>query len=258
MIPPGGYTEISKTKLSLYSSLGTKKMRRRHGLFTVEGEKCVMDMLGAFELESIVAVEDWLERHSSMPGVDALKVFKASGRDMEKMSNLSTPPEVIAVMRLPQSPESLPLLDKDSLSLLVDGVQDPGNFGTIIRTADWFGFHEIYASPTSADVFNPKTIQATMGSLKRVRVVYCDLPQLVERSEVENVVGTLLDGVNIYETALPRSGVIVMGSEGSGVSEEMRRLINTPVLIPPFDPGSHAESLNVAVATGIVLSIFRK
>lgn len=250
--------EISKTKLALYSRLGNKKVRQKYGLFSVEGEKCVVDMLGAFGLECVVATQNWLARNAGCLKASPAQILQASPKDIGKMSNLSTPPDVIAIMKLPMRDDSPQLLPPRGLSLLIDGVQDPGNLGTIIRTADWFGFHKIYASESTVDVFNPKTIQATMGSLKRVEVAYCNLPRLIERSGVTNVVGTLLDGENIYGASLPENGVIVMGNEGNGISEELRSLVNTPLLIPPYNSQNHAESLNVAVATGIVLSIFRK
>lgn len=251
--------DISKTKTSLLASLQSKKMRLRHGLFIVEGEKSVKDTLGAFELADIVATGRWLETAGGFPGIPSDRIMTASEGAMRKISSLSTPPEVLAVYRLPKDDEDGdPVLDKDGLHLLLDGIQDPGNLGTIIRTADWFGFTRVYASRDTADVFNPKTVQATMGSLRRVKVIYTDLADLIKRSGVSNVYGTMLEGDNIYDTNLGKNGVIVMGNEGNGLSEEIRTLVSKPILIPPYNPESHAESLNVAVATGIVLAAFRQ
>ncbi len=249
--------EISKNKASVFGSLGSKKMRMKHGLFIAEGEKCMLDTLGAFELENIVATEAWLESHAMPEGVRGGDVLTASGQVMRKISTLATPPEVLAVFRLPEE-ESVQPLDLNKLYLCLDGIQDPGNLGTIIRTADWFGFDEIYASKDTVDLFNPKTVQSTMGSLKRVRVRYVDLPQLLRESGVRNIYGTLLDGENIFTTPLESNGVIVMGNEGNGLSEPIRALVSKPLLIPPYNEGSHAESLNVAIATAITIAQFRR
>lgn len=250
--------EISKTKTSLIASLQTKKMRTRHGLFVVEGEKSVRDTLGAFELADIVATDRWIAANAGSLGAFAEGILSATESAMRKISSLSTPPEVIAVYRIPQSSDNKDIfLEKEKLYLFLDGIQDPGNLGTIIRTADWFGFDTIYASNDTVDVFNPKTIQSTMGSLRRVKVVYTDLASLIERSEVTDVYGTMLDGDDIFATSHADRGVIIMGNEGNGLSERIRGLVSKPLLIPPYYSDNHAESLNVAVATGIVLAHFR-
>ena len=177
---------------------------------------------------------------------------------MKKISSLSTPPDVIAVFKLPEEDVSDIRLDPESLTLMLDGIQDPGNLGTIIRTADWFGIDTVICSKDTVDLYNPKTIQATMGSLKRVKVFYTDLEDILNKSEVRNVYGTLLDGENIFERDLNSEGVIVMGNEGKGISDRIRTLVTDPLLIPPAREDSHPESLNVAVATAIVISQFRK
>lgn len=249
--------EISKTKTSLLATLHTKKMRLRHGLFLAEGDKCVTDMLGAFRLENLIAKQSWLDRKGIPHGVEPDKLLTASDAAMAKISSLSTEPEVIAVFRMPDEDAGCPVLEKDKLYLLLDGIQDPGNLGTIIRTADWFGFYQIFASKDTVDVFNPKTVQSTMGSLQRVRVVYTDLASLIERNGIKDVYGTLLDGKNMFESNIGKSGVIIMGNEGNGISEGLRKYVNCPLLIPPYGDGGHGESLNVAVATAITLACFR-
>jgi len=251
------YEEISKTRAAVLASLKTRKMRVRHGLFLAEGAKCVSDTLGAFRLEWLVATRSWLEGGHPMPGVDSSRVLVASDGMMRKISSLSSAPDVIAVFRLPEDDGNVPLIPREGLHLLLDGIQDPGNLGTIIRTADWFGFTRIYASRDTVDVFNPKTVQSTMGSLRRVEVVYTDLPELIERSGVRKVFGTLLDGRDMFREELGDSGVIVMGNEGNGLSEKIRHLVNHPLLIPPYNKEGHGESLNVAVATAITLARFR-
>lgn len=232
-------------------------MRQRHRLFLAEGEKCVADTLGAFELECIVARQSWIDANNRNPGIGICDIFTASESEMNKISTLSNPPEVIAVFRIPDDNDEDTVIDKNGLYLLLDGIQDPGNLGTIIRTADWFGFHHIFASRGTVDVFNPKTVQSTMGSLRRVKVTYTDLVELIRENGITNVYGTLLDGKNMFSTPLENSGVIVMGNEGNGISPEIRNLVNNPLLIPPYDNENHGESLNVAVATAITLAKFR-
>lgn len=248
--------EISKGKISLYSSLQSKKFRQRHGLFLAEGEKCALDMLGGFELVNIVATAEWLSDHASFAMKYGDLILIATTSEMKKISSLVSVPEVIAVFRLPEETEPESLKD-DELYLCLDGIQDPGNLGTIIRTADWFGFNRIYASRDTVDVFNPKTVQSTMGALKTVKVIYTDLESLISGGNIRNVYGTLLDGKDIFKTELENRGVIVMGNEGKGISEKLRAKVNRKLLIPAFGESHQAESLNVAVATGIVLSAFR-
>ena len=155
-------------------------------------------------------------------------------------------------------PAASPATIQDQLVLALDGVQDPGNLGTIIRIADWFGISDIFCSADTADVWNPKVIQATMGSIARVRITYTDLVALIKEAQVP-VYGTLLDGDNIYQQTLSQNGIIVMGNEGNGISPEIRQLITNKLLIPDFNTGdSHAESLNVAIATAITCSEFRR
>ena len=248
---------ISKTKASLYSSLQSKKMRTKHGLFLVEGEKCVLDTLGAFELENLVATPGWIDRNRDNQDIVNDNIVTADSAVMKKISSLSNAPEVIAVFRIPDEDNSEIVLHPDELYLMLDGVQDPGNFGTIIRTADWFGFDTVYASRDTVDLYNPKTIQSTMGSLRRVKVKYVDICSIIERSGIRNVYGTMLNGENMFETPLGRDGVIIMGNEGKGLSDEVKALVSHPLLIPPYGNGGHGESLNVAVATAITLSRFR-
>lgn len=249
--------EISRSKISLLASLQTKKKRSRHQLFIVEGEKCVNEMLGAFDLVNIVGTEKWMENNALVDNLSPDVFLTATSSAMRKISTLSTAPEVVAVFRMPQPAEIETQIDNSSLHLLLDGIQDPGNMGTIIRTADWFGFKKIYASKDTVDIFNPKTIQSTMGSLKRVKVVYGNLEDLIIESGIKNIYGTMLEGEDISKTYLDKQGLIIMGNEGNGLSEGIRKLVNRPLLIPPFISDSHAESLNVGVATGIVLAKFR-
>lgn len=252
--------EISKNKINLYSSLGQVKMRRRHGLFAAEGIKSVSDSLSHFELESLIILKG--TNRETLPFAlsrDEIKgkVVEADASVMKKISSLSTPSEVMAVFHIPEVDEQCLKIDKNSLYLILDGVRDPGNMGTIIRTAHWFGIKKIFASMDCVDVYNPKTVQSTMGSLGVVDIIYCDIEELIDANPGMSVYGTLLDGENIYEAKLGQSGFIVMGNEGKGLTERIEDKVTDRLLIPPYDASNHSESLNVAVATAVVLALFR-
>ncbi|MBR1808160.1 MAG: RNA methyltransferase [Paludibacteraceae bacterium] len=238
---------VSKAQIKLVRSLQQKKFRDETGLFVAEGEKCVEELMKGFELYLLVNRDN------------------ATEREIEQMSGLRTPQGTIGVFRKKLRVESLELREVESGELKVipvlalDGVQDPGNLGTIIRTADWFGISDIVCSRDTADCYNPKVVQATMGSLARVRIHYSDLENWLAGQSAEGnipIYGTLLEGRNIYKEKLEKKAIIVMGNEGNGISDEVRRLVTHPVSIPPFRQGDHAESLNVAIATAITLSEF--
>lgn len=252
--------ELSKTKAAVYATLSQKKMRLKHSLFIVEGEKCVQDTAGNFEPEALVATERWLSAGNQL--IDCFppeRVFSAPENILNKISSLSNSPEVLAVYKLPgrETVEPLDRVDKEGLNLLLDGIQDPGNLGTIIRTAHWFGIKKIFASKDTADIYNPKTLQSTMGSINKVEVHYCLLSDLIAAFPGMPVYGTLLEGRNIYESPLSKAGFIIMGNEGKGISIELRKMVTDGLYIPPFCEDNHSESLNVAIATGITLSQFR-
>lgn len=249
--------QLSKGRISFLSKLTQKKHRLESGLFIAEGTKCVLDMIGAFEPIDILATDNWLKIHAGglIPYQGIIK--EATVSDLKKISGLSTPSEVIAIFRLPENPKT-ERLDNDSLYLFLDGIQDPGNMGTLIRTADWFGIRSVYLSEDCADAFGPKTVQATMGSLARIKIWRGDLTQIISENPDLPVIGTLLQGDNIYETKLPSSGIVVMGNEGKGISDELKKKVTFPVFIPPFFPASHPDSLNVGVACGITLAFLRR
>lgn len=256
-----GIPDISKAKVSLTASLAQRKFRKKEGLFVAEGRKCVNDTIGKFELEYLVGLPEWIEDHQEMLKDLEGKVFAADEGDMKKMTSFSTPPEVLAVYKIPTSSDPSELLDaplSDDLYLLLDSIQDPGNLGTIIRTAHWFGIKRIFASPMTADLYNPKTIQATMGSIAAVQVDYIDLSLFVGNHKGLPVIGLQLEGDDIFKAKLPEKGFIVMGNEGNGISPSMMGELTLGLTIPPYDTSSHPESLNVAVATAITLAQFRK
>lgn len=234
---------LSKSQIKWVRSLLQKKHRDAEGVFVAEGQKCVNDLLSAFELVLLATPDN------------------ATPTEIEQMSSLRTPQGVIAVFRKP-IPDTQYL--SSDLMLALDGVQDPGNLGTIIRTCDWFGVHDILCSRDTADCYNPKVVQATMGALARVRLHYVDLPEVLTELRQQGIplYGTLLDGRNIYDTnATPNkyTGVIIMGNEGKGISEAVRSLITYPLRIPSYPPDAPtSESLNVGIATAITLAEFRR
>ena len=237
---------LSKNQIKWVRSLQQKKQRDAEGVFVAEGHKCVEELRGAFELVLLVTPDN------------------ATEVEIAQMSNLRTPQGVIGVFRKRQIPISTLNSQLSTLSIALDGVQDPGNLGTIIRTCDWFGIHDIYCSKDTVDCYNPKVVQATMGALARVRVHYIDLaPWLAEVSKANiPIYGTLLEGGNMYKDgaiADKSKGVIIMGNEGNGISPAIRELITHPIRIPSYPENAEtSESLNVGIATAIVLAEFRR
>ena len=238
---------ISKNQIKYIRQLELKKHRKEDGVFVAEGPKVVGDLLRAgFKARQLFATTDW-----HYEGQEAQTV---TNDELRKVSFLQHPQQVLGIFELPSPSSSLPA-PHSPLSLALDGVQDPGNLGTIIRIADWFGIATIYCSEDTADAWNPKVVQATMGSIARVQVIYTDLKALLQEAEVP-VYGTLLDGKNIYDQPLGKEGIIVMGNEGNGISAPIRQLVTHRLLIPQFHEGP--ESLNVAIATAITCSEFRR
>lgn len=240
------------------AALAEARHRRRQGAFMAEGTKCVLDTLGYFELRRLFATRSWLDEHD-IPGVDPELIWVCNRGDLGAMTTMSLAPDVIAVYNLPKEPEFNPDELENELVVALDRVQDPGNLGTIMRTADWMGITTILASKDTVDCFNPKVIQSTMGAVSRVRVIYGDLPAMLGRLAPKMpVYGTFLGGENIYQAALTSAGVVVMGNEGKGISADVERCVSRRLLIPSYPAGRiTSESLNVATATAIVLSQFR-
>ena len=235
---------ISKNQIKFVRQLEQKKYRKKEGLFVAEGPKVVGDLLRAgFKAHTIFATSEWESQGQTFQEV--------SDEELRRVSFLQHPQRVLALFFIPT--ESVPSVS--SLSLALDDVQDPGNLGTIIRIADWFGIDTIYCSENTADAWSPKVVQATMGSIARVNIIYSDLQELISKAQVP-VYGTLLDGQDIYTQKLSKEGIIVMGNEGNGISAPIRKLINRRLLIPQFHEGP--ESLNVAIATAITCSEFRR
>ncbi|MDL2255676.1 RNA methyltransferase [Parabacteroides sp. OttesenSCG-928-K15] len=248
---------ISKGKVKLIKSLEKKKQRSESGLFIAEGNKLVADMLPAFQCICILAKPSWMATQGDIPAQELLEVDE---EDIRKASLLKNPQDVIAVFRLPEW--SLQEVSSASqLTLALDGIQDPGNLGTIIRIADWFGIEHIVCHIDTADAFNPKVVQATMGALAHVKVHYTDLGEWLRQQKESSIplYGTLLDGENMYTKELSATGVIVMGNEGNGIRPEIEALISEKLFIPSYPAEREtSESLNVATATAIVCAEFRR
>ena len=246
---------ISKNKIKYIRSLEQKKTRREEGVFVAEGPKLTGDLLGHFHCRYLAATAEWMNAH---PLVEADEKDMATPEDLQRASLLKTPQDVIAVFEQRNEVTDTCVIERE-LCLALDDVQDPGNLGTIIRIADWFGIEHIFCSLGTADVYNPKVVQATMGALARVHVHYLSLTELIEGLKEVPVYGTFLDGTNIYKQSLSETGLIVMGNEGNGISSDVRKLINRKLYIPNFPAGrSTSESLNVAVATAITCAEFRR
>ena len=257
---PDGFPALSAAVRKRIRSLALARNRRAEGLFVAEGHKCVLDLASAFSLELVAATREWLQEHASeLPG--GCTVYAVSPAELERLSLLSTPQDVLAVFRLPQENNVDVSELAGRLVVALDCVQDPGNVGTIVRMADWMGVDTVLLGSGTADVFGPKTVQATMGSLARVRTIRCELTEVLPRLRKAGmeVYVTALNGQDIYSCPLTAAGVVVMGNEGRGVSDEVRALASRSLLIPPYPADAPtAESLNVAVATALTLGEFRR
>ena len=246
---------LSKNKIKYIRSLELKKNRKEERVFVAEGHKLVGDLLGHFPCRLLVAIPTWLEKN---PKVQADEIIEVTPDELTRASLQKTPQEVLAVFEQPTWTYDVASVSK-SLCLALDDIQDPGNLGTIIRLADWFGIEHIFCSLGTVDVYNPKTIQATMGALARVKLHYCHLPSLIASLGDVPVYGTFLDGENMYGKTLTDHGLIVMGNEGNGIGEEVARLVNERLYIPNYPPQREtSESLNVAVATAVICAEFRR
>lgn len=256
---------ISKNRLKYLRSLNMKKVRDAESVFIAEGTKIVPELFQCgFVCEYICCTDDYVDTVNVLLKSNFLKECPfdvVSEEELKRASFLETPQSVIAVFRKPEHSAALSEVAGRSLCLALDCVQNPGNLGTILRIADWFGVEDVFCSGGCADVYNPKTIQATMGAIGRVRVHYCNLVESLDAALKNgiSVYGTFLDGDNIYKSELNTTGVIIMGNEGQGISSEVSRFVTDRILIPAFPEGRQtSESLNVAIATAIVCAEFRR
>ena len=246
---------LSNNKIKYIRSLKEKKFRDEHHTFVAEGIKLVFDLLETCRCQFLAATPEIL---ATYPEIRAEEIVEANISELKKATLLTTCPPVIAVFHQPENKLEEIIL-KDKLTLVLDGVQDPGNVGTIVRIADWFGIEHILCSPDSVDIFNPKTVQATMGALARVTAFYADIAEFLQQHSRLPAYGTFLEGDDIYSSELTSHGFLVMGSEGQGIRKETEKQINKKLFIPNFPEGRPtSESLNVATATAIACAEFRR
>ncbi|ENM5913889.1 RNA methyltransferase [Vibrio mimicus] len=240
---------ISKTQLKLIRALGQKKQRKAHGLFLVQGEKNVLELASStLKVQNIFATAEFLAEHANV--LAGYECTEAALDDLTKVSTLVSNNAAIAVVEIPR----IEVPKAQGLMIGLDGVSDPGNLGTIIRLADWYGIQHIIASQDCADPYNPKTISATMGSFGRVQVSQVDLPDYLAKANLP-VYGAFLEGVSVHKTAFKAEGILLMGSESHGIREQAAQYVTDKITIPAF---GGAESLNVAMATGIILDNIRR
>ena len=244
---------ISKNQIKYVRQLEQKKFRKAENLFIAEGHKVVGDLLAAgFTPTHLFATADW------QSPVASVEVTQVTNDELQRLSLQQHPQQVLGLFNIPDAPPQLSTVHCQ-LSIMLDNVQDPGNLGTIIRIADWFGIDTIFCSPGTVDAWNPKVVQATMGSIARVHIVYIEPDELFDALPADYpIYGTFLDGQNIYTQQLSSHGLIVMGNEGNGISDAVRARVTHKLLIPDFHQGDTADSLNVAIATAITCSEFRR
>jgi RNA methyltransferase, TrmH family len=239
---------VSKNQIKLITSLQQKKQRFAHQLFFAEGIKVIQELLKSnFELVHLYTSQNDFEEVSK----DQKTIILES--DLKKISALATPNTCLAIFKIPAEKK----INELGLILALDSIRDPGNLGTILRLCDWFGITQLLCSKETVDIYNTKVVQATMGSIARVNVNYVDLESFIGKTKLA-VFGTFMNGINIYKTDLPQEGIIIMGNEANGISPELEKLIKNRLTIPRFGSLQKTESLNVATATAIVLSEFRR
>ena len=238
---------VSKNQIKLINSLQQKKYRKLHNLFIAEGKKVIQELIDAnFSLEHLFVTKNDLfdKKHAAT---------LISDSELKKISALTSANDCLAVFKIKEYSSS----SNSGLELALDNIKDPGNMGTIIRLCDWFGISKIICTEETVDMYNPKVVQATMGSLARVQVEYTNLAAYLKATDLE-IFGTFMDGENIYKKELPTSGILVMGNEANGISSEIEKLITQKIAIPRFGNLQQTESLNVATATAIFLSEFKR
>jgi len=248
---------LSKSKTKYIQSLKEKKFRDQYKTFVAEGDKMVRDLLPTMDCEILLATHDFIDSEIDFH-YKIHELIEVTKSELEKTSFLKTPQQVLAVFRQPEYALDIPELS-NRLSLVLDGIQDPGNLGTIIRLADWYGIENIICSRDTVDVYNSKVVQATMGALARIKVHYVDLTEWLKNIGNIPVYGTFLEGKDMYRSDITQNGLIIMGNEGNGIRPEVEQFVSQKLYIPRYpEERTSSESLNVAVATAIVCSEFRR
>ncbi len=254
---------ITNAQVKTITALKEKKFRERSGLFVVEGRKMTQELIKSdYEIEQIFACKEWIEDNkilvASLNKIANL-VVEVADRELSRISSLSTADRVICIVKQRKTNEVEWQTNEKKLVLALDDINNPGNLGTIIRMALWFGVKDIVCSKDTVDCYNPKTLQSTMGAIFHVNISYTDLTEFLFKNQKRNIYGTvLLNGKNIYKQQLQNDGIIVIGSESHGISDKVKRFVNNPITIPCFAPSNEVESLNASVACGIILSEFRR
>lgn len=239
---------ISKNQLKLITSLSQKKYRQKHDLFIAEGVKVLNELLNStFEIETLFCTDDFEATISEE------KVVRISETELKKVSTLKSPNKALGIFKIPKEKA----MQNSGLTIALDAINDPGNLGTIIRLCDWFGVTQLVCSKDTVDCYNQKVVQASMGSLTRVSIHYTDLENYITKSNLDTFIADM-DGENVYKTKLPKEGILIMGNEANGVSEEIKSLLQYKISIPRFGETQETESLNVATATAILLSEFKR
>ena len=239
---------ISKNQLKLITSLSQKKYRQKHQLFIAEGIKVVNELLNSsFEVEILFCADDF------KTAISEDKITRISEIELKKISTLKSPNKVLGIFKIPEEK----LLENSGLILALDAINDPGNLGTIIRLCDWFGISQLVCSKDTVDCYNQKVVQASMGSLTRISIHYTDLEDYLSATNLPTFIADM-DGENVYKTVLPKEGILILGNEANGVSEEVKKQIQRKISIPRFGKTQETESLNVATATAILLSEFKR
>lgn len=249
--------DINNGIIKLVSSLAVKKYRDKERLFVAEGWKCVRDTWRAFNCRYLIATKAWYEQQGTAEHYP--KLVLAHKSQMARMSQFTTPSDVMAVYEIPETSYTHDEV-RSGLNIVLDNIQDPGNLGTIMRLADWYGIRNIFASKSTVDVYNHKVVQATMGAISRVKVHYCDLDFFLDDYDDMPVMGTFLDGDNIYGAKLPEGGAfVIFGNEGQGISPKIAAHVTQRLHIPAMPrKGEHSESLNVGIAAAITISELRR
>jgi TrmH family RNA methyltransferase len=239
---------ISKNQLKLITSLSQKKYRQKHHLFIAEGVKVLNELLNStFEIETLFCTDDF------EVAISEKKIVRISETELKKVSTLKSPNKALGLFKIPKEKA----LQNSGLTIALDAINDPGNLGTIIRLCDWFGITQLVCSKDTVDCYNQKVVQASMGSLTRVSIHYTDLENYITKSNLDTFIADM-DGENVYKTKLPKEGILIMGNEANGVSEEIKSLLQYKISIPRFGETQETESLNVATATAILLSEFKR
>ena len=239
---------ISKNQLKLITSLSQKKYRQKHHLFIAEGVKVLNELLNStFEIETLFCTDDF------EVAISEKKIVRISETELKKVSTLKSPNKALGLFKIPKEKA----LQNSGFTIALDAINDPGNLGTIIRLCDWFGITQLVCSKNTVDCYNQKVVQASMGSLTRVSIHYTDLENYITKSNLDTFIADM-DGENVYKTKLPKEGILIMGNEANGVSKEIKSLLQYKISIPRFGETQETESLNVATATAILLSEFKR